>query len=172
MESVGAGSRPAVAPQAAVVIVETGRCGGAERVRVPPRNANQAAVRDCHTERVEEHRLAGGNTGGAVLIDGTVRRAVAPWTPTVHAVLDYLEARGFGGAPRALGIDEQGREVLSYLPGSTVGDRKPWPVWCTPIPRWMMSVAGCAPTTTRSQGSFRHRGRRGVRPIGCGGRAM
>jgi hypothetical protein len=29
----------------------------------------------------------------------------------------------FNGAPRALGIDIQGREVLSYLPGDVVGQR-------------------------------------------------
>jgi thiamine kinase-like enzyme len=28
-----------------------------------------------------------------------------------------------------LGFDEQGREVLTYLPGTTVGDQKPWPAW-------------------------------------------
>jgi Ser/Thr protein kinase RdoA (MazF antagonist) len=35
----------------------------------------------------------------------------------VHALLGHLEARGFDAAPRALGFDERGREVLSYLPG-------------------------------------------------------
>lgn len=28
-----------------------------------------------------------------------------------------------------LGIDEQGREVLTYLPGETVGATHPWPSW-------------------------------------------
>lgn len=31
--------------------------------------------------------------------------------------------------PRVLGIDEQNREVLTYLEGETVGDRMPWPDW-------------------------------------------
>jgi hypothetical protein len=74
-------------------------------------------------------RLPGGNTGGAVLVDGTVRRARGAWTPTVHALLTHLHDRGFTRAPRPLGYDEEGREVLSYLPGTTVGDRKPWPAW-------------------------------------------
>jgi hypothetical protein len=78
---------------------------------------------------VEERRLPGGNTGGASLVDGTVRRATGPWTPTVHALLDHLEAEGFAGAPRPLGVDGQGREILSFMPGSTVGDAKPWPAW-------------------------------------------
>jgi aminoglycoside phosphotransferase (APT) family kinase protein len=76
-----------------------------------------------------EEELAGGNAVGAVLLDGTVRRPAGPWTPAVHALLHHLERRGFTGAPRALGLDEQGREVLSYLPGITVADTRPWPAW-------------------------------------------
>lgn len=78
---------------------------------------------------MEEHRLPGGNAGGAVLVDGTVRRPTGPWTPAVHALLRHLEAGGFDGAPRVLGIDERGREVLSYLPGETIGLARPWPAW-------------------------------------------
>lgn len=78
---------------------------------------------------VNERRLPGGNTGGAHLVDGTVRRARGRWTPAVHALLDHLQAQGFAGAPRALGVDELGREVLSFMPGITVGDSKPWPAW-------------------------------------------
>jgi hypothetical protein len=48
-----------------------------------------------------------------------VRRATGPWTPAVHALLRHLEARGFDGAPRALGFDDAGREVLSYIAGHT-----------------------------------------------------
>jgi aminoglycoside phosphotransferase (APT) family kinase protein len=76
-----------------------------------------------------EERLAGGNAGGAALVAGTVRRATGPWTPAVHAVLRHLQRRGFGGVPRVLGIDAQGREILSYLPGATVGTARPWPHW-------------------------------------------
>jgi hypothetical protein len=35
----------------------------------------------------------------------------------VHGLLRHLEAAGFPGAPRVLGLDEQGREVLTYLKG-------------------------------------------------------
>ncbi|WP_432992981.1 phosphotransferase [Dactylosporangium sp. CA-233914] len=76
-----------------------------------------------------EQRLAGGNTGGAVRIGDTVRRTPGAWTPSVHAVLRHLETVGFGRAPRALGFDDQGREVLSFLPGNVVGDTRPWPGW-------------------------------------------
>ncbi len=78
---------------------------------------------------MEEQRLPGGNAGGAVLVDGTVRRPTGSWTPAVHALLRHLEGRNFAGAPRVLGTDAQGREVLSYLPGKTVGSARPWPAW-------------------------------------------
>jgi hypothetical protein len=43
----------------------------------------------------------------------------------VHALLRHLEAAGFEGAPRVLGIDARNREVLTYLPG--VVTRRPLP---------------------------------------------
>jgi phosphotransferase family enzyme len=76
-----------------------------------------------------EERLDGGNLGGAVRAGDTVRRAAGPWTPAVHALLAHLAAKGFTGAPRPLGFDEQGREVLTFLEGETVGSGKPWPAW-------------------------------------------
>lgn len=36
----------------------------------------------------------------------------------MHALLRHLEEDGFAGAPRVLGIDEQGREVLTFVAGS------------------------------------------------------
>ena len=80
-------------------------------------------------EPVDEVPLDGGNLGGAVRIGDTVRRRVGPWTPAVHSLLHYLERAGFSDAPRARGFDDQGREVLTFLPGETVGSRKPWPSW-------------------------------------------
>jgi hypothetical protein len=47
----------------------------------------------------------------------TVRRSTGPWTPAVHALLRHLERAGFDGAPRVLGFDARGREVLTYVPG-------------------------------------------------------
>jgi hypothetical protein len=63
--------------------------------------------------------LPGGNVGGAVRIGDTVRRIPGPWTPAVHALLDHLAPR-VPNIPRVLGFDDQGREVLSYLPGHVV----------------------------------------------------
>ena len=74
--------------------------------------------------------LAGGRTTpGVVRIGDTVHRPARRWTTTVHAVLRHLERAGFTEAPRVLGFDDQGREVLSYLEGETVADRRPWPEW-------------------------------------------
>jgi hypothetical protein len=84
----------------------------------------------CDDGVVEEgRRLDGGNTGGAVKLGDTVRRKTGPWTPAVHALLDHLRDAGFDRGPQALGMDELGREILSFLPGETVGSRLPWPTW-------------------------------------------
>jgi hypothetical protein len=80
-------------------------------------------------EYVDEHRLPGGNAGGASRVGDTVRRAAGPWTPAVHSLLRHLASKGFGGSPRPLGIDDQGREILTFLEGETVGEQKPWPEW-------------------------------------------
>ena len=76
-----------------------------------------------------EHELPGGRTRGAIRLGQTARRPAGPWTSAVHALLAHLEKAGFDGAPTAHGVDEQGREVLSILPGETLGDERPWPAW-------------------------------------------
>jgi hypothetical protein len=77
---------------------------------------------------MNEVPLPGGNTVGAVRIGDVVHKQASPWTPTVHALLRHLEDAGVDGVPRALGFDEQGREMLTYLPGETIGGG-PWPAW-------------------------------------------
>ena len=62
-------------------------------------------------------------------VGDTVRRATGPWTPAVHALLRHLEAAGFEAAPRVLGVDDDGREMLSFIDGETVGDDDLWPEW-------------------------------------------
>ena len=72
----------------------------------------------------QEIPMPGGSmTPGVVRIGDTIRRPVGPWTPAVHALLRHLEDAGFEGVPRVLGIDEAGREVLTYLPSD------PTPSW-------------------------------------------
>ena len=88
-----------------------------------------------------EQRLGGGrSSAGVVRIGDTVHRPTGPWTPTIHAYLRHLRNAGFSVAPDVLGIDELGREVLTYIPGDTWGDHidpdepktdlvtiRPWP---------------------------------------------
>jgi Ser/Thr protein kinase RdoA (MazF antagonist) len=76
-----------------------------------------------------ETPLAGGKLNAVVRIGETVHRPAGSWTPTVHALLRHVRARGFTLGPEPLGFDAQGREVLSYLDGSTVGATLPWPPW-------------------------------------------
>jgi Phosphotransferase enzyme family len=66
----------------------------------------------------DETPLTGGNmSAGVVRVGDTVRRPAGPWTPAVHALLAHLNEAGFDGAPRPLGLDDQGREILDFIPG-------------------------------------------------------
>lgn len=73
--------------------------------------------------------LLGGtaNRGRVHRVGDTVRRPLRRTTPAVHALLRHLEDVGFDGAPRVLGVDDDGREVLSYIPGQAV--TAPAPPW-------------------------------------------
>jgi hypothetical protein len=67
---------------------------------------------------VQELPLAGGDvTEGVVRVGDTVRRPRGPWSASVALYLRHLEQAGFDGAPRFLGIDEQGRDILDYIDG-------------------------------------------------------
>lgn len=60
-----------------------------------------------------------GNVGGVLKIGDTVHRPVGAWTPAVHALLDHLAPR-LPHVPGVIGFDEQGREVLDFLPGRVI----------------------------------------------------
>ena len=85
-----------------------------------------------------EHRLPEGLGGSEPSrSERGVHRTTGPWTATVHAFLRHLEAVGFPGAPRVLGIDDAGREVLTFIEGEVLaagsdrrpGQPTPWPEW-------------------------------------------
>jgi hypothetical protein len=68
-----------------------------------------------------EENLTGGNRAESVVRVGmTVRKPVTEATPTVHAFLFYLRNAGYAGCPQAFGVDEQGRQVLEFIPGTKV----------------------------------------------------
>jgi hypothetical protein len=66
--------------------------------------------------------LQTANDREIVRIGDTVRRPSGPSTLAVHQLLRHLEAVGFAQAPRALGLDEDGRETLTYVPGRSGAD--------------------------------------------------
>ena len=84
--------------------------------------------------RDTEQPLTGGtaNRGLVVRIGDTVRRPLRATSPATHALLTHLSDVGFAGAPRLLGIDDKGREILSYIPGEAI---------TAPYPRWALSDA-------------------------------
>jgi phosphotransferase family enzyme len=73
--------------------------------------------------------LAGGDvTEGVVRVGDTVRRPRGPWSDSVAAYLLHLEQVGFESAPRYLGVDAQGRDVLDFVDGDVPGQPvvEPW----------------------------------------------
>lgn len=71
----------------------------------------------------EEIKLQGGRiTAGVVRVGETVRRPISGDRSQVHQLLRHLELAGLAATPRCLGIDEQGREILSFLPGEVPAD--------------------------------------------------
>ncbi|MHB8466628.1 MAG: phosphotransferase [Acidimicrobiales bacterium] len=69
----------------------------------------------------------GPDVAQSELIDGQVHRASGPWTPAVHALLRHLEAVGWDHAPRVVGFDDDGREVVTWIDGEA--PVLPWPAW-------------------------------------------
>lgn len=73
-----------------------------------------------------EHPLPGGFVNHVVRVGDTVRRSRAGETVRrssgdraefVHRLLQHFERHGWPGAPRLLGVDERGREVLTFVEG-------------------------------------------------------
>lgn len=73
---------------------------------------------------MQEEPLAGGAINSVSRRGDIVYRTGGPWVPAVHAVLDHLAEQGFAYAPKAFGVDGQGREMIAYLPGSSM--MRPW----------------------------------------------
>jgi Phosphotransferase enzyme family len=80
----------------------------------------------------EEVLLPGGttNAGRVSRVGDTVRRPRRPTSAATEALLLHLERVGFEGAPRYLGVDERGREVLTYIPGQAA---------IAPTPSWALT---------------------------------
>lgn len=101
----------------------------------------------------EEILLPGGTTNAGLVsrVGDTVRRPPRVTSPATRALLEHLERVGFDGAPRYLGIDERGREVLSYIPGEAAIFPHPW--WAL-SDRALVSVAELLRSYHRAVASF------------------
>lgn len=76
---------------------------------------------DPRPGEVEVLLPAGDVTEGVVRIGNTVRRPHQPQSYAIAAYLDHLERQGFEGAPRYLGRDSSGRDVLTFIEGDVAG---------------------------------------------------
>jgi hypothetical protein len=74
----------------------------------------------------------GGNTTRVIRMGDTVRRAAGPWTTTVQSYLRHLRAVGMTGVPEPFGVDDRGREIVSFLPGAVANESEPW-LWTDQI---------------------------------------
>lgn len=91
------------------------------------RSANVVGSILIDVSEPEEPLVGGDVTDGVVRVGMTVRRPTGSHSSTVHRVLRHLEDIGFDGAPRFVGVDGQGREILTYIEGQVAG--RPWPNW-------------------------------------------
>lgn len=80
-----------------------------------------------YNKNEKEIPLKGGRiTEGVVKIGNTVHRPVKENSEFVHKFLKHLEKVNFEGAPQFLGIDEKGREILSFIEGQVPADLGYW----------------------------------------------
>ena len=73
--------------------------------------------------------LPGGYVNVVLRVGDTVRRQPAARSAYVHELLRRLEREGWSAAPRYLGTDEDGLEVLSHLDGVVP--------WKAPVPAYV-----------------------------------
>jgi Ser/Thr protein kinase RdoA (MazF antagonist) len=72
----------------------------------------------------------------------------------VHAFLRHLADAGFDGAPRVVGMDDEGREVLTFIEGDVLAAGSTWrPGQPTPWPPWARTDE-CLAATARLLESF------------------
>jgi len=73
---------------------------------------------------VDEVELAGGFVNAVVRRGDAVLRKPGERAEFVHELLRHLD--GWEGAPRFLGVDEDGRERLTFIDGYVAWERRPW----------------------------------------------
>ena len=69
-------------------------------------------------DSARETLLRGGRiVAGVVQIGDTVHKPPTPNSDFVRRLLHHLHIHGFDAAPRAIGVDDVGRDILSFIPG-------------------------------------------------------
>ncbi len=64
--------------------------------------------------------MEGGNTSeGVVRVGDTVRKKLTKSSSTTQKLLEHIRKNAFANCPEFLGIDNQGREMLSFIDGDT-----------------------------------------------------
>jgi hypothetical protein len=93
----------------------------------------------------DQELLAGGSFSSPVRHGSQVHRGIPERGSYVHELLRFLEARGFDGSPRLAGLDEDGREVLGYVPGEVHhgGPALDWMGQGEACGAWWPSSAAC-----------------------------
>jgi len=78
---------------------------------------------------VSEDVLPGGvaNRGGVTRSGDHVLRPSNAHTPSIHRFLTALDEAGFEEAPRPIGVDDDGRERLTFIEGEVA--LPPYPTW-------------------------------------------
>lgn len=66
-----------------------------------------------------DQKLSNNDKRPIVKIGNKVHRPTEFWQPAVHDLLYYLQSVNFPYSPRVFGIDDKGREVLSYFDGES-----------------------------------------------------
>ena len=89
--------------------------------------------RPCQNRLVEDGALNGGNVSDVRKIGDAVVRKQGRSAHFVHALLRHLADGGWVGSPRAIGVDDDGHETLTFLEGVVP--------WKPPVPDWALSDA-------------------------------
>src|SRR5690606_2642230 len=58
-----------------------------------------------------------------------VYRTAGPWTPGVQRLMRHLRDAGLDWVPEPLGIDDRGREIVRFMPGTVPNYPLPAYVW-------------------------------------------
>ena len=95
-----------------------------------------------------------GSRHAPVRVGDTVRRPAGSSRVAVRDLLLHLESVGFDGAPRYLGIDDQGREVLTWIDGDV--PLPPYPAWAM-TDRALADLGGLVRRLHEATATFRGR---------------